>query len=194
MKLYVTSLIFVIGISCVVAYSSVLPVFKPVADFIGNARAISLIGLIIIFTILTPNGFWLKVAILTFATTPWFITSMLGIISEIPHGNYEYARTLKCSEWKVTWRVVIRGTLHQVIESFRQIAIMCVVMLPVAERLSRSDGGIGAILASLERFQRLDKIYALDIMIIVMVIGQDHLLKYIRNKVCPYSKLMEGGK
>jgi ABC-type nitrate/sulfonate/bicarbonate transport system permease component len=194
MKLYGITLLVTIALSSVIAYATVIPVFKCCGDFAASLRAISPIGVLVLFTIAAPDGFWFKVYVLTFCIAPWFITAMIGVIEAIPHEKYEYARTLKLSRFMVVWHVVIRGELHNVIESFRQIATMGIVLLPVVERLARSDGGVGAILASLERFQRLDKIYAIDIVILCIVFGQDYLLRALRNTICPYAEKIEKGE
>lgn len=194
LKLYGHALLITITISVVASYSTVIPILKPLGTFLSKLRAVSLIGILIVFTIVMPNGYYLKVAILTFCMAPWLITSMNGIIASISHTEYEYARTLKLNEWEIAWHVVIRGKLHMVIESFRQVAIMGIVLLPVAERLSRADGGVGAILASLERFQRLDKIYAVQILILCIAVGQDYLVQFIRDWACPHAAMMEKGE
>lgn len=191
--LYIYSLAITATLSAVVSYSTVIPVLQPIGGFFARWRALSLIGVLIVFTILTPNGFWLKVAILTFSMAPWLITSMNSIIAAIPRERYEYADTLRKSEWTMAYHVVIRGTLHQVIEAFRQVATMGIVMLPVAERLSRADGGVGAVLASLERFQKLDKIYAIDIIILCIVIGIDYAIRWFRGAICPHALIDEEG-
>ena len=193
-KLY----LHVIGITCVVsaliAYLSVIPFFKPFAGLVCKLRAMSPIGLVMVFTILASNGYWLKVYIMSFCVVPWLVTSMCGIINTIKQEDFEYAETLRFGHWKTTWHVVIRGQLHQVIEAFRQVAMMGIVMLPVAEKLSKADGGLGFLLSGLERFQTFDKIWAIQIMIICLAIVQDIVIRQIRDQFCPYATMMEEGK
>ena len=72
-----------IAIALVVAYLSLIPVFKPVAEFVIKCRYLTLTGLIFFFTLITGSGHSLKLSLLIFGIVPFFVTSLLSVIESI---------------------------------------------------------------------------------------------------------------
>jgi len=185
-------LFWVILISFISSYLSVIPIINPVVQLEAKFRAISIVGIQLFFTTIASDDYHLKIWIIGFFTTPWLITSMLDIIKNIPPEEYDHARTLRFPEWYVTWHVVIRGQFHLVMDAIIQVSLMIVVFLPVAEKIIKSDGGIGYLLTSLERFHDNTKIYAIDILLVILVSLLITILKWIRDLFCPYAEKIEG--
>jgi ABC-type nitrate/sulfonate/bicarbonate transport system permease component len=192
-KLYFHCLALVIAIGAVFSYLSVIPMITPIASLLSRFRALSLVGVLLLFTVIMPDGYNLKLAVIVFGTTPWLITSMRDIIKNIPQEKYDLARSLRFPEWKVTWYVVVRGQLHQVIDAISQVSLMIIVLLPVAEKIVRSGGGIGYLLTGLERFHTNDRIWAINIILIIAAIGLEYFFKFLRGWWCPYAIRMENG-
>src|SRR6266404_4419909 len=48
--------------------------------------------------------------------TVFFLTSMVAVVEEIPKSQFDHARTLRMTEWRVVWEVVVLGTLGAAIE------------------------------------------------------------------------------
>jgi len=168
-------------------YLSTIPLFKPFVRAIGSLRFLSLAGLTLIF-LSVSSGHTLKVAVLAFTIITFLINDMLQVIEDIPSGDFDHARTLGLSRWGVLREVVIRGTLSEAFEAIRMNAAMAWMMLASVESLSRSEGGIGLLLVSLGKAYNIPAIFAVQLMIFAVGIGQDYLIKAIKLMVCPYAR------
>jgi NitT/TauT family transport system permease protein len=204
LKLYLTSLtiatVSALAISGAVAFPQVKGfdignAFKPLAEFLAKWRYMSLVGFTSIFQILTPDMYWLKVSILVFGIAPWLITSLNNILETTTNSKLNYARTLRLSEWRVAIEVKIWGNRDKVIEAFRQCAAMGLMMLTVAEKLSKDNGGIGVLLAGNEKFHDMASIFAIQIFVLLTIgIVQDYIIGHVREMACPYAILAEERK
>jgi NitT/TauT family transport system permease protein len=184
------SIFWVLLISLNIVYLTVLPFFRPIANLISKMRFLSLVGFSLIFTILLGGGFQLKVSLMVLGMVVFFVTSMLNIIEDIPKEQFDYARTLKMSEWRVVLEVVILGTADKVFDSLRQNAAIGWMMLTMVEGIVRSDGGIGAMLLNQQKYLKLPEVFAIQIVIIFTGLFQDFIIKSLKNAVCPYSSLI----
>lgn len=173
-------------IGLILAYLSAFALFRPPAKLVGWLRGLSLAGLIVLFLRMT-TGHTLKVALLTFVIVVFLVTDMLQVIEDIPKEKYDYARTLGLSRWQILREVVIRGTLADAFESIRMNAAMAWMMLTMVEGLSQSEGGIGVLLLHLQRSVTISSIFAIQLMIFAVGIGQDWMIKGFKAAVCPYT-------
>ena len=64
-----------------------------VTPIIG-ARYLGLVGLLLWFTLLAPSDHGLKVMVLTFGMSVFYLRDMLQIVQGIPRQEYDHARTL----------------------------------------------------------------------------------------------------
>src|SRR5206468_7841716 len=131
----------------------------------------------------------LKVSLLVFGMVVFFVTSMAAIVAEIPKDRFDHARTLRMSEWRVVWEVVILGTADQAIEVLRQNAAIGWMMLTMVEGISRAEGGIGAMLLNQNKHFHLAEVFAIQIVILAVGMAQDYTIGLVRNLACPYASL-----
>src|SRR5213079_388191 len=110
--------------------------------------------------------------LLVFAMTVFFVTSMAAVIAAIPKADFDHARTLRMSEWRVVWEVVILGTADKAFEVLRQNAAIGWLMLTVAEGIVRSEGGVGAMLLAENKYTRLDGVFAIQLVILAIGLVQ----------------------
>jgi NitT/TauT family transport system permease protein len=171
------------------SYLTVLPVFRPIAAALSKGRFLSLVGFTFVFTLLVGGGHPLKLWLLVFGMTVFFITSMASVVAQIPKSEFDYARTLRMSEWQVVWEVVILGTAAQAFEVLRQNAAIGWMMLTMVEGISRSEGGIGAMLLNQSKHFRLAEVFAIQIVILLVGMIQDYGIGVLRRLVCPYADL-----
>lgn len=174
----------VVGLALV--YGATMAGFRAPAILVGNFRFLSLAGITVIFMMML-NGHELKVGILAFSMMTFFVGDMLQVMDDIPQSKFDHARTLGFSRWKVLREVVIRGTLHEAFESVRKNAAIAWMMLTSVEGLVRSEGGIGLLLLSLQRSGNYSAIFAVQLTIFSVGLGQDRLIKYLKAMVCPYT-------
>ena len=171
------------------AYLTVIPVFRPLAAAVSKGRFLSLTGFTFVFMLMFSGGEALKTALLVFAVTVFYVTSMAAVIAAIPKSNFDYARTLRMSEWQVVWEVVILGTAEKAFEVLRQNAAIGWMMLTMVEGISRSEGGVGAMLLNQSKHFLLAEVFAIQIVILIVGLLQDYAIGVARRLVCPYADL-----
>jgi NitT/TauT family transport system permease protein len=187
--LNVEALALTAALSLALSYLTVIPVFRPVAAAISKGRFLGLIGLTFVFTLTFGSGRPLKLSLLVFGMTVFFVTSMAAVVAEIPKEKFDHARTLGMPEWRVVWEVVVLGTADKAMEVFRQNAAIGWMMLTMVEGISRSDGGLGAVLLNQNKHFRLAEIFAIQLLILTVGIVQDIGIGGLRRFLFPYADL-----
>lgn len=177
-------------ISLALSYLTVLPFFRPLALAVSKGRFLGLIGLTFLFTLMVGGGRPLKLALLVFGMTVFYVTSMAAVVLEIPRERFDHARTLRMGEWKVVWEVVILGTMDKAVEVLRQNAAIGWMMLTMVEGISRSEGGIGAMLLNQNKHFRLAEVFAIQIMILLIGLVQDYGIGALHRLLFPYTHLV----
>ncbi|MFL6197024.1 MAG: ABC transporter permease [Thermoanaerobaculia bacterium] len=183
------ALALTVVISLALSYLVVVPAFRPIAVAISKGRFLGLIGLTFVFTLMVGGGRPLKVSLLVFGMTVFFVTSMAAVVLEIPREKFDHARTLRMNEWKVVWEVVILGTADRAFEVLRQNAAIGWMMLTMVEGISRSEGGVGAMLLNQNKHFHLAEVFAIQITILLVGLFQDYGIGVLRRLVCPYADL-----
>lgn len=185
------AMFYSILIACGLAYASVLPLFRPIAEFLVKIRYMSLIGLVFTFTLLLHNGGQVKLSLLMFGIIPFFTLSLLSVIERVDIKEYDLCTTLRYSKWQTLWELIIYGRMESTIETIRTNFAMAWLMITMVEALSLSEGGIGAALYRANKYNELDKIFALQLIILCLGIMFDYLLQQIRYMLFPHVKFAE---
>lgn len=176
-------------ISLALSYLTVLPAARPIVTAISKGRFLGLIGLTFVFTLMVGGGRPLKLALLIFGMTVFFVTSMASVVEEIPRAAFDHARTLRMSEWRAVWDVVILGTMDKAVEVLRQNAAIGWTMLTMVEGISRAEGGVGAMLLNQNKHFHLAEVFAIQILILLVGLGQDYLIGAGKRLLCPWAEL-----
>jgi NitT/TauT family transport system permease protein len=174
-------------ISLTLAYLTVLPFFRPLTAAVTKGRFLSLAGFTLVFTLLVGGGHPLKISLLVFGMTVFFVTSMTSVIAAIPKEAFDHARTLRMNEWRVVWEVVILGTADQAFEVLRQNAAIGWLMLTMVEGISRSEGGVGVMLLNMGKYFQISSVFAIQIVILLVGLFQDYMIGVLRRLFCPYA-------
>ncbi|MBS1567627.1 MAG: nitrate ABC transporter permease [Bacteroidetes bacterium] len=189
MLLTLKAMLYSILITLALAWLSVIPFFKSIAQFIVKCRYLTLTGLIFIFTLLTKDGNQLKLSLLVFGIVPFFVTSFLAVILRIDRQEYELCKTLGYNSWQTLYEVIIVGKADQVFEILRQNFAISWLMITMVEGLSMSEGGIGALLIKYNKYNDLTHVLALQLLIFLVGLFFDYILGTIRQWLFPYTKL-----
>jgi ABC-type nitrate/sulfonate/bicarbonate transport system permease component len=185
------AMFYSIILSCLLAYLSVTPIFRPVANLLVKLRFMSLIGLVFTFTLLLHAGDQVKLSLLMFGIVPFFTLSLLSVISRIPQKEFDLWTTLKYSRWEQVWHIIIRGKADYTIEAIRANFAMGWLMITMVESFSMSEGGLGVMLFRANKYNQLDKIFAIQLVILALGMLFDFLLKQARYAAFPHVKISE---
>lgn len=173
-------------ISLGLSYLGTIALAAPVVRFVGQLRFLSFAGMGFAFTLMIGDGFHRKIAVLVFMVMVYFVVAMMDVISQIPPEQYDLARTLKMGPWETLWEVVILGQIDQAFIVLRQTAAMAWMFVGTAETLDMSDGGVGMMLDNANRHLHLSEVLALQLIVLILGLGQDYLLGWMRDKICPW--------
>jgi NitT/TauT family transport system permease protein len=171
------------------SYLTVLPVMRPFVEFCSKARFFSIAGFVTMFTLAFGGGHALKVALLTFGMTVFFVTSMSAVVAGIDKSEWDQARSLRMPPWRMVWEVVVLGKADEAFEVLRQNAVMGWMMLTLVEGLVRSEGGIGGILLNQSKYRHWDAVFAIQLTVLLVGTFQDMFIVYLKRVFCPYAFL-----
>jgi len=177
------------GIGLLLSYATVLPALRPLAGLVSKGRFLGLAGLTFAFTLAVGGGHPLKVALLTFGMTVFFVTSMAATVAAIPREKFDHARTLGMSEARGVLEVVVLGTADEALELLRQNAAVGWTMLTMVEGLVRAEGGVGTLLLDQSKHFHLAQVLAIQLAILGVGIFLDYALGVVRRSLCPYADL-----
>ena len=172
-----------------VSYSSVVPVLRPIAVAVSSLSFLGLVGFSFVFTVVLGGGHRLKVALLVFGMVSFFVRAMLESIDSIPREALDFARVLRMGRWRARWEVMVLGQAHLALDTLRQNAAMSWMMIASVEGLARSEGGVGVMLLNKDRMLRLDFIFAILLVVLIVGLVQDWMIGALRTIMCPYADL-----
>lgn len=176
-------------VSLLLAYATVMPFFRPIVALLSKLRFLSLVGLTFFFTLMARSGHELKLSLLVFSVSVFFVTGMADVINSVPKEMFDLARTLRMGEWRVVWEVIVLGQIDQVFDVLRQNAAMGWMMLTMVEGIVRSEGGVGTVLLDQNHHFRLAAVFAIQLTILLLGLLQDYGIGVSKSMLCPYAAL-----
>ena len=186
LKLITHALLLTVLISLALSYLTVIAFFRPLVAAVCKLRFLGITGLVFPFTLLTGGGYALKVWLLTFGMTTFYVTAMSQVVMEIPREQFDHMRVLGASELRILWEVVILGTLDRALDTTRQNLAMGWAMITMVEGISRAEGGIGALILNQNKHFHLAEVYAILIAILVLGLLLDYAMGMLVRVLCPH--------
>jgi NitT/TauT family transport system permease protein len=176
-------------ISWTIAFLYTADLFKPVGNFVSAMRFLGFAGLTFLFTLWTSSQLSLKIALLTFGMTVFLTRSMIDMVRSEGQAQIDYARSLGLSGWKLSYELMIRGKSGDALDLIRQNAAVGWTLLAMVEGITRSDGGIGALLLNTNKYFNMSAVFAIQLTILGYGLAQDYALNWLRSVVCPWTRL-----
>jgi NitT/TauT family transport system permease protein len=175
-------------VSLPLAYLSLTPIIRPVAIAVSKLRFLSPAVFFLLLLFATSSGHEVKVLMLALGETFFLTTTMVGVVEAIPSAAFDDARTLRMSEWTVTWYVVVRGTVAQAIDAVRDNAAMGWSSIMFVEGFIRTEGGLGVLILEQQKYMRYGVVYAVAATVLLVGLAQDFTLVWLRSVICPYAR------
>jgi ABC-type nitrate/sulfonate/bicarbonate transport system permease component len=173
--------------SLFIVYISIIPAFRYVALMISKFRFLTYTGLVFVFTVSIQSGHDIKISLLLFGIIPFFVTSLMSYIKDIPQKEYELCYTLKFNKWETLYEVVIKGKLHLVIEVIRQNFAIAWMMICSVEGLSMAEGGLGTMMLKSNRVLKMNDVFAVLVIILLTGIFFDYMFSVLKVWFFPYT-------
>ncbi len=174
-------------VSLVIVYLSPLPALRPIALFLSKMRYLPLTGITFYLSMLISGARNMQVWVLVVFMSLYFITSLLGVLKDVPEDEINHARSLKCSRWEILWEVVIKGRLDYVLDVLRQNLAIIWMMLVTVESILVAAGGLGVLIKNSDKFANHGRIVALQIIILLIGLLLDWVLHVTRKGLFRYS-------
>lgn len=193
-KLNVEATLISTAISMFLAYCTVLPFARPLANFVSGIRFLGLTGITIIFTLMLGGGHELKLWLLVFGMTVFMVTTMIRIVADLASEEYDHAYTLRMGRWEAVYEVLILGQRDKLIEAVLQNLAIGWMMLTMVEGLSRSEGGLGVLLLDQNKHFNLAQLFAIQLSILGLGLLSDIMLRWFKFKVASYAALEMRGR
>ena len=189
LKLCFVSIIMAVFFALLFAYLSPIPLLKPLADFVTKLRFLPFTGLSYFITMAVNDGRTIQTWMLVIFLTTFLTTSLIAVIKDIPQEEFDHAKMLKCSRWEVLLQVVILGRIDYVIDVVRQNLAITWMMLVTVESIVVASGGLGFLIKNSDKFMNHGRIIALQIIILLIGLGLDWSINFLRKSVFRYSKI-----
>lgn len=174
------------AITLPLAYMSRVPTVRPLAHGLSLLRFLSPVVAYTLLVFMLRNGYQVKITMLVLGQSFFLLTTMAGVVAQIPNGQFDDARTLRMGEWKATYYVVVRGTLPQALEAIKDSAAMSWSMVMFVEGIVQSGGGVGLLLRANQKYQDFAPLFAASLAILVVGLAEDWVFGWVRRTVCPY--------
>jgi len=177
-----------IAITMVLVYASCIPAFRIFSMFVSKCRYLTLTGLVTLFTFFTSDLGQLKMSLLIFGIVPYFVTTFLQVVDEIPQQQIDKAYVNRKTSWEALYEVVIVGKMDALFEVMRENFAISWMMITMVEAYDMSGGGIGTIMIKSNRHLDLATIFAMLVAILGTGILFDFGLCKLRLGVFDYLK------
>lgn len=182
----VKAMSYSIVITILIVYSSTIQMFAPIAEFVSKCRYLTLTGLVFVFTVISSNIGDVKMYLLIFGITPFFVTSFLSTVKSTPPQQIQKGYVNKLGRWGTLWEVIIIGKLDVLFEVMRQNFAISWMMITMVEGYAMNEGGIGTLLIKSNKYLNLAPVFAMLVVILVMGLLFDLILGQARKFLFPY--------
>jgi NitT/TauT family transport system permease protein len=177
-------------LTVILVYSSTIPFFKPLAQFVSKCRYLTLTGLVFVFTQMNAGGDMgsLKLSLLIFGITPFLVTSFLSVVDSTPKQEVYKGYVNGLGSWGTLLETVIIGKLDILLEVIRQNFAISWMMITMVEGYAMSEGGIGTMLIKSTKYLTMAPVFAMLIIVILTGLLFDLGLSKLRLLLFPYLK------
>lgn len=189
LKLCFLSIFLATVIALVFAYSWPIPIMRPVAEFITKFRFLPFTGLSFYIAMVIHDARNMQIWIMVIFLTTFLTTSLISVVKNIPQEEFDHARSLKCNRFEVLWQVIILGRLDYVIDAIRQNLAITWMMLVTVESIVVASGGLGFLIKNSDKFMNHGRIIALQIIILLIGLGLDWFINFMRKAFFRYSTI-----
>ena len=189
LSLTIQAMFYSIIIACILGYAYTIPALQTLVNFITKLRYLTLVGLVFSFTVIFKDGQLVSVLLLMFGIIPFFVLSLVNSITEIQQKEFDVCKTIGMNRWRTLLELVIIGRAEQTIETIRSNFAIAWLMITMVETYSMSKGGIGVMLFIANKYNQLETIFALQVLIFMIGFGFDYILSKVRISLFPHIKL-----
>lgn len=163
------------------------PFFRALTErYVNAARFLPLTAVVGLFIAWFGIDMNMKVQFLAFAIFIYLLPVVVQKTDSIEDVLVQTATTLGANTWQTIKNIFIPGVVSRVFDDIRVLAALSWTYIVVAEMVNATGGGIGAMTYVAARQARIDKVFALLFIIILIGFIQDLFLKFLDGVIFPY--------
>lgn len=189
LELYFKSMAVGALLAGILAFSTVVPIFRPPVELLTRLRFLSMAGANLFFLIFFGSGETLKFVMMVFYQTIAITKSLVDTIETIDKKYYDHARTIYKNEWAVAYEVIVKGKMADFIANVRANQPAGWTMLFIVEGFQTSGGGVGALMMRTMHHPVLSEVMVLLILCVVAGLLLDLSWSRLRKLFCPYADM-----
>lgn len=127
----------------------------------------------------------MKVQFLAFGILVYLLPVVVQRITEVDKIYLQTSYTLGASNWQIFRSVYWPFVTSKIFDDIRVLTAISWTYIIVAELVNKT-GGVGALIFTAARQSRIDKVFAVLFVIIIIGIFQDKLFQWLDKKLFPY--------
>jgi NitT/TauT family transport system permease protein len=131
----------------------------------------------------------MQIWIMVIFLTTFLTTSLISVVKNIPQEEFDHARSLKCNRMEVLLQVIVLGRMDAVVDVIRQNLAITWMMLVTVESIVVASGGLGFLIKNSDKFMNHGRIIALQIIILLIGLGLDWFINFMRKAFFRYSTI-----
>lgn len=164
-----------------------IPLFRSLsARMISSMRYLPLpagMGLFILWFGIGEN---MKVQFLAFGIIVYLLPMVVQSIDEVPDVYIQTIKTLGATRWQTIRHVFVPDCFSRISDDIRVLVAISWTYIIIAEVVNKSEGGIGALAYTSARQSRVDKVFAILFIIVIIGFIQDKLFVILDRKIFPF--------
>jgi len=163
-----------------------LPLFRGLfSKQIDAIRYLPLSALVGLFVAWFGIESQMKVAFLAFGIIVYLLPVIVQRIYEVQDVYLKTVYTLNATDWQTIKSVYFPSVMSKVMDDMRVLTAISWTYIIIAELINR-QGGIGSLIFIKARQGRLDKVFAILIVIVIIGFLQDQIFKLIDRTLFPH--------
>lgn len=171
-----------------------IPFFRGLfSQIVDSYRFIPLTAVTGIFIMWLGLGAEMKVTFLAFGIIVYLIPVVVQRIDEVQNVYLNTVFTLGATSWQTIRTVYIPYVFSKIIDDIRVLTAISWTYITIAEMLNKG-GGIGELIWMAKRQSRIDKAFAILIVIVLIGLLQDRLFVFIDKILFPHKHVNKGKK
>ncbi len=174
-------------------FIGLIPVCRGMTErYITALRYLPLTAVIGLFILWFGIGDAMKIQFLTLGIVVYLLPVVVQRIDEVQQVYLDTIKTLGATNWQTIFRVYIPSVVSRISDDIRVLVAISWTYIIIAEVVNKQDGGIGALIFTVARQSRVDKVFALLAVIIVIGFTQDKLFMWLDKIAFPFK--YKGGR
>lgn len=134
----------------------------------------------------------MKVQFLAFGIVVYLLPVVVQRIHEIEEVYVQTVFTLGATKWQTITSVFIPGVMSKLFDDIRVLVAISWTYIIVAETINYAEGGVGKLAYMAQRQSRVDKLFAILLLIILIGFIQDKIFVLIDRLLFPHKHAVKG--